>query len=619
VTHALVAIVLAVTTGLGSGHESLPDRRQGGVSTGLATGLGAGLGSGHGLAPGGRPGRVDFRDLTPGQAPGQARPQPGTTRLPPRANPAPPADAKGTSALRGQIVAADSGTPIRRAQVRISGIGLRESRLATTDAQGRFEVRELAAGRYTLTASKGGFVTLQYGQRRPGESGTPIELGEAHTLDRLVVALPRGSVISGRITDEFGEPIVNAAVTAWRNAYVGGTRRLVRAGARDTTDDQGQYRLFGLAPGDYLVSAVLRSGEVTDPGDDLSGFAPTYFPGTPSPAEAQRVRVALSQEQGGISFGLLATRLVRVWGQVLSSSGLPHWSGSVVLSPEASAGGGNGPRGAGLQGIGGRIEGDGSFWLANVAPGRYQLQVRAGGRDASEFARMDLTVGADDLTGLTLVTAPAGRITGTVVTDTGEPLPAGSAVQVVARAATADGPFAGQGGGGGAQGRAGAGGAFEVGNVTDARYLRVTAPSGWTLKAVLAEGEDVTDVPLDIGPGQVLSGVQVVITKTLSHAEGSVLNDRKQPVLDATVVLFPSDERLRYFQSRFIRSARPDQEGRFRITALPPGEYLAVAVQGLEDGQAGDPEFLRAVERQAERLTIKDGETKTLALSLASQ
>ena len=96
-----------------------------------------------------------------------------------------------------------------------------------------------------------------------------------------------------------------------------------------------------------------------------------------------------------------------------------------------------------------------------------------------------------------------------------------------------------------------------------------------------------------------------------------MLDSRKQPVLDATVVLFPVDENLRGFQSRFIRSARPDQEGRFRISALPPGEYLAIAVQGLEDGQASDPEFLDAVEEQAIRVTIEDGETKSVTLGLS--
>ena len=162
--------------------------------------------------------------------------------------------------LRGQVVAADTGTPIRRAQVRVSAQNVREARITITDGQGRFEIRDLAAGRYTLTASKGGFVTLQYGQRRPGESGTPLELADGQALDKLMIALPRGSVMGGRITDEFGEPVVNAAVTAMRYAFVGGARRLVPAGARDTTDDQGSYRLFGLPPGDYLVSATLRAG-----------------------------------------------------------------------------------------------------------------------------------------------------------------------------------------------------------------------------------------------------------------------------------------------------------------------------------------------------------------------
>ena len=559
---------------------------------------------------------------TPGQVPGSGRgttqPQPGSTRAPARDNPKP--DEKGTAVLRGQVVASDSGTPIRRAQVRLSGIGMRESRLATTDAQGRFEIRDLNGGRYSLTASKGGFVTLQYGQRRPGEAGTPIELSDAQVLDRLLIGLPRGSVISGRISDEFGEPIVNASVSAMRYAYVGGSRRLTPAGARDTTDDQGFYRLFGLSPGDYIISASLRMGEVTDPGDELSGFAPTYFPGTPDATAAQQVRVALSQEQGGVSFALAATRLVRVWGQVLSASGTPHWGGMVSLSPIGGAIGGGLARGPGFfQGNGSRIEGDGSFWITNVAPGRYQLTARAGGRDDAEFARMDVTVGGSEVGSLIVVTAPSGRITGKVVTDTGEPLPAGSpSLQVVARAASADGSTVGQFGGGGGQGRVNADGTFEVGSVLDPRYVRITTPPAWTLKAVLVDGRDVTDLPVDAGPGEVVSGVQVVITRTLSSAEGTVLDDRRQPVLDATVVLFPADERLRYFQSRFVRSARPDQEGKFRITTVPPGEYLAVAVQGIEDGQSGDPELLAAIDDYAERVTIKPGETKTVTLGLSA-
>src|SRR5262245_46779558 len=107
----------------------------------------------------------------------------GRGQRPTRAVPARADAPRGTAVLRGQIVTADNGTPIRRAQVRVVSPDARESRVATTDAQGRFEIRELPAGRYNMTASKGGFVSLQYGQRRPTESGTPIELAAAQTLE----------------------------------------------------------------------------------------------------------------------------------------------------------------------------------------------------------------------------------------------------------------------------------------------------------------------------------------------------------------------------------------------------------------------------------------------------
>src|SRR5689334_10701263 len=243
-----------------------------------------------------------------GQERQQQPPQgaPGRGQRPQRAQPQQANAPRGTAIMRGQIVAADNGSPIRRAQVRVTSPDAREGRLATTDSQGRFEIKELPAGRYTLTASKGGFVSLQYGQRRPSESGTPLELGDGQTIEKISIGLPRGSVLGGRITDEFGEPVANASVVAWRFAYSAGTRRLMPAGqnARDTTDDLGQFRLFGLPPGDYYVSATLRTGgpEVTDPMGEISGYANTYFPGTPNVAEATRVTLAVSQENTTVNF-----------------------------------------------------------------------------------------------------------------------------------------------------------------------------------------------------------------------------------------------------------------------------------------------------------------------------
>ncbi len=69
--------------------------------------------------------------------------------------------------------------------------------VTSTDADGRYEIKELPAGRYNITATKGGFVQGNYGQRRPGEPGTPIDLSDGQTADKVNFVLSRGGVISG--------------------------------------------------------------------------------------------------------------------------------------------------------------------------------------------------------------------------------------------------------------------------------------------------------------------------------------------------------------------------------------------------------------------------------------
>jgi hypothetical protein len=265
-------------------------------------------------------------------------------------------------------------------------------------------------------------------------------------------------------------------------------------------------------------------------------------------------------------------------------------------------------------GAGNRIDANGTFRVSNVAPGRYQVQARAGGREG-ELARMDLVVGGEDVEGLTLVTAPGTVINGTVVSDTGEAFDfRPSQLQVMARAAAPETQALGVGPGGS---RIGDDWSFTLRNVVDPSLIRPSAPQGWMLKSVFLNGAEITDTPMEFAPGQVVSGVQIVMTKKIATVSGAVTDARGNAVLDAAVVVFPANEKLWTYQSRFIKAARPDQDGKFHVSPLPsPEAYLIVAVQGLEDGQAGDPEFLATIRDSATKFDLGEGETKAVDVKL---
>ena len=152
----------------------------------------------------------------------------------------------GTGRIKGRLVAADTGNPVRRGQVRLSGPDVMPKSV-TTDNEGRFEFKDLPAGAFTINASKSGYVAVNFGQKRPFEPGRPIELVEGQSVDNADITLPKGSVIAGRIMDEFGEPVADTQVSAMRSTWSNGKRRLQPSGRTATTNDLGQYPDLRLA------------------------------------------------------------------------------------------------------------------------------------------------------------------------------------------------------------------------------------------------------------------------------------------------------------------------------------------------------------------------------------
>jgi hypothetical protein len=261
---------------------------------------------------------------------------------------------------------------------------------------------------------------------------------------------------------------------------------------------------------------------------------------------------------------------------------------------------------------------DGSFQFANVAAGRYNLNVRPSGMPGAneEFAVMPITVGNEDIDNVMVTTSLGATAKGVVTTDDGS-APPFRADQVQIFAQPADMTMNMIGGG---PTRVNDDYSFEITTLFDRRLIRASVGQnlGWYLKAVMFDGQDVTDRGMEFTPGRAYDGLEVVFSQKTTDLSGLVTDDRGKPVLDATVVIFPAKSDQWTFQSRFMRTARPDTNGRYNFKSLPPGDdYLIIAVQNLESGQSSDPEFLARARDEAKALTLNEGETKAVDIKLA--
>jgi protocatechuate 3,4-dioxygenase beta subunit len=536
----------------------------------------------------------------------------------------------GNARLSGRVLAADTGKPLRRAVVQLATPGAVQlatpgaegSRWVWTDADGRWQFGQVSAGRYSLIVSKSGFLTLRYGQSRPFEPGKVLEVADAQVLEKLDVSLPKGSVIAGRIHDEFGDPVSGALVRAMRYRYADGQRRLMPMAegfdallAGGFTDDIGHYRLHGLPPGEYYLE--VRTGSPLNPpgqSDDRTGYAPSFYPGTATLADAERVTLAVGQEAQNISFAVTPIRFATISGTVSNSSGGPVLALNIWLTTA-------GPNAKPENRAGGSGRADGTFVIPNVPPGDYSLRIMTGAFGQQEMATMPVTVAGQDVTGLNLVIAPAATVTGRVIFEGNPPSPPRVAIEAVP-AAPGDSGFH-------ANVAHRPDGTFEIRGLWDRQIFRASAApvggpmdrsadaSPWFLKSVTIEGKDITDSGYEFKPGQQVAGVEIVLTDRVTVVSGAVQDERGRPISDYAVVAFAADSDKWGPGTRFVRAARPDQDGKFQIKGLPPGSYQVIALEYLENGEEGDPARLEKWKTMGTRVTLEEGEAKSTIVKIS--
>lgn len=476
----------------------------------------------------------------------------------------------GTAAVSGTVSLEGAASPVRRARVTLSGGGLRGGRSTITDAKGQFSFAALPAGRFTMTASKPGYVTIAYGAKAPGRPGTPIDLAEGQQVTRADITIPKGSVITGIVVDEVGDPAPLTQVRVMRYVMRTGEKTLQAAGA-GTTDDRGMYRIFGLQPGDYIVSAVPRNMNLGDMratmmaeveallqqaqavnagarggggrggrgggnlGAALGGrgqqlldrasqlqqqladqnqqqpvaYAPVYYPGTTTAASAITVTLGVSEVRSAVDFQLQLVPTASVEGTVVSSEGALPQGTQVSLLPADQ-----GVRTPGFNRQMARVNADGLFKFSGITPGQYSVQARA-----------------------------------------------------VIRNVDPNNPNAAQGARQGGRGGRGFGrGGLGRGNIAEVL---------WASTDVSVTGQNLSNITLSLQKGMTVSG-SIVFRGSLA------------PPTDLTRVRITLAQRgSQTFNFPGNPPATVDSTGRFKITGVAPGRYVLQGNAPVGDAQGG--------------------------------
>lgn len=548
-------------------------------------------------------------------------------RPPQKPSPGPPTQRTGTAAVAVAGVVVDgSGKGVPAAVVRL--IGETAFRTVIADNRGRFSFPAMAPGEYVVTANKFGFFEGAYGRRRAGGDPLPLSLAAGQAVLDMRIELYRGAVITGFVIDEANEPVVGARVVVVRRKFGDGDWAFAAAGL-DTTDDQGEYRFYGLEPGEYLVSTPTTQiagavpanripiGELPHTEASELAYPSLYYPASRYFLLAMPLHVAPGEVRYAVNFQWTPVPAFAIRGRLSGPAGstadqlvkLLPLDGRDIEDANESAVTMSDPTGA--------------FEFERVPAGEYRIEagnafsspsiveLTAPGTETAPdifWGRANLTVADQDTGNVHVVMRTGLSVTGMIQTDPDRrslvsrlPITIVPARAGLTRRSTP---------------RIFPNGRFAVSNLVPGEYyVRVgTLPLGWSLQSVTAGGIDLLDEPIQLEDSDV-TNVTIRLTDRAPTIRGSVRDARLQAASGAAIIVMPSSGNT--WSPNRTRHTRASTNGQFGISGLPPGDYLIVAVDdaALEGWQ--DARVLSQLRSLATRIALRS-EDQTLHLRLSS-
>lgn len=518
----------------------------------------------------------------------------------------PPLVAADAGTIAGLIRDAATDAPVARARVVATGDDPASTRVAITGTDGRYEI-SVPPGSYTVKVSRTGFAPATYGLSRDVPA-SPVAVAAGQQVKDIDFNLTAASAIAGRVTDEDGSPFAGAIVSALQSRFQDGQQVLVEI-ASSTSDDRGEFRIGGVPPGDYYVSAADPAFARVGSGRGALRYAPTFYPGTTSADQAKQITVAAAGDVVRADIRLHIVPPSWVTGQLVAFDKRQLLSGAVIMTPFDGAGVPIVPSDTV------KLLPDGRFSFANVPPGHYRIRAR-GETEANGltlFGQFAVVIQGQDLANLQITLRPGALMDGTVQFQAkhGTKAPVPETVRIRA-------PFTdGSGFGDALNGTVQPGGTFSIRGLMDGPHQIVVEglPDPWVVQSVLMHGYDVTDQVIDAAEGHPLRDVLVTITDEAPLVLGRVQDARSRPAVDAGVLVYPIAPQFWLRTNRRMRATRTDGQGHFSIYGLPPGEYYAIASYDVDEGDLARPKGLEAMRRDATPFSI-DGPMARTSLDL---